>query len=164
MEGFFDLENTLAILADHIYLFKQLYVIYYRLIDENYHKKGRAMALIYSAHRPESSKKNIKYLCLDMIYYLHRFGASFSDYFLFGFDRLNTKRRSEFITDKLRYAYCEILNDRECLSLFDDKLESFRKFGEYYGRLVVACKSAIELIHELSKVQPNVGTLDGILP
>lgn len=69
-----------------------------------------------------------------MIYSLHRFGARFDEYFLFEFYNLNSKGRNTYITDKIRYAYYEILNDRKDFDIFRDKSKTYEVFKEFYKR------------------------------
>lgn len=69
-----------------------------------------------------------------MIYSLHRFGFRFDEYFLFQLQNKNTRGRNNFISDKIRYAYAEILNNRDNFSIFRDKDKTFNVFKDFYKR------------------------------
>lgn len=85
----------------------------------------------------EIDEKQKRELIVDMIYSLHRFGAMFTEYFLFDFPHLNTVGREAFITDKMRYVYCEILNPKDNICLFDQKDKTYSLFGKYFKREVL---------------------------
>lgn len=132
------IETFLARLADHFYFCKKLYVAYYRFHDEAYYKNG--LQLIdreISIFLPDANSREIDFLRIDMVYSLHRFGASYKDYFMFDYFRLNAKGRSTFVTDKLRYSYCEVLNNRGNLIQFDNKYETYKKFKKFFKRRVL---------------------------
>ena len=131
-------ERFLAKRADKWLFFKNLYVAYYRIFDREYYNGGlKSIEKTIAYFRPNISPKKKKEVTVDMVYSLHRFGAMFTEYFLFEFPSLNTNGRHAFVTDKLRYSYCEILNGHEALNLFDYKEKTHEKYREYYGRRVV---------------------------
>ena len=89
-------ENWLAYKADKSEFWKKLYLLYYRIKDAKYYRAGYEMAnkvidkyVPYSILKIESEAQR-KALLYDMIYSLHRFGASFEEYFIFEFYNKNT--------------------------------------------------------------------------
>ena len=69
-----------------------------------------------------------------MIYSLHRFGASFEEYFIYKFYNLNALGRSKFNTLKMQYGYCELVNGNNVRSLFEDKGACYNLFKDFYKR------------------------------
>ena len=79
-----------------------------------------------------------------MIYSLHRFGASFDDYFIYKFYLLNTKGRESFNTLKMQYGYCELVNGDKVRDLFEDKGKSYETFKPFYKRDVLVVRGDID--------------------
>ena len=79
------------------------------------------------------------YIIRDMIYCLHRFGISFQDYCIYEFIDRNYHCRASFVSDKLRYHYCDILNDKCVLPLMTDKYECYKKYKKFFKREVCGC-------------------------
>jgi len=132
------IESLLGKLADKSEIFKRLYVKYYQIFDSKYYRGGlKIIEKEISKFRPGLNGSEKKKLVVDMVYSLHRFGAMYTEYFLFNYPSLNTSGREAFITDKLRYAYCEILNDFQNLEIFDHKEYTYQLFKEFYGRDLV---------------------------
>ena len=69
-----------------------------------------------------------------MIYYLHRFGISFQDYWIYEFPFKSNVACADFVSDKLRYHYCDILNDDIVLPLTTDKYACYKRFKEFFKR------------------------------
>ena len=132
-------ENLLGGLADKSEFGKRLYVLYYRLFDHDYYVKG----MPYLLREIERQKPNytgwggVEYLKRDMIYSLHRFGASFEEYFVFQFYNLNAQGRSKFNTLKMQYGYCEQVNGADVRDKFEDKGKCYQLFQRFYKRDVV---------------------------
>jgi len=80
-----------------------------------------------------------------MIYSLHRFGATFEDYFIYKFYNLNAYGRSQFNTLKLQYGYCELVNGQNIRQLFDDKAKCYEIFKDFYKRDLCVIKSATDI-------------------
>lgn len=129
-------ERLLAAKADSSGFWKSAYVLYYRIFDREYYRKGRpylrkACEQFLGTAEPDPALVN------DMVYSPHRFGCTFDEYFLLGYGDLNADGRSRFLTDKLRYeVYCRC-NDDSAREVLNDKSETFRVFGRYFGRDVV---------------------------
>lgn len=131
-------ERWLSYLADNSHFWKKVYVLCYKLFDRKYYKTGLiAISREIQAFKGDIEERQKRELMDDMVYSLHRFGAMFTEYFLFNFPHLNTLGREAFITDKLRYVYCDILNPIENVNLFDKKNETYKLFKNYYGREVL---------------------------
>ena len=138
-------ENWLGGKADKSLFWKRLYVLYYRVFDGEYYKKGLPYIekeISKQAHGAEALEQvGGGILRLDMIYSLHRFGVSFEEYFIFKFYDLNADGRKKFNTLKMQYGYCELVNDPCIRELFEDKGKCYELFKPYYKRdLLVVTK------------------------
>ncbi len=136
------LENYLGYKADTSEFWKWLYVKYYQLFDSQYFRGGAK--LVNKELEKQKAKQSelieqigVKKLRRDMIYSLHRFGASFNEYFMYKFYDLNHLGRSRFNNFKIQYGYCEIVNDPSIRDLFDDKGVCFKLLSKYYKRDVL---------------------------
>lgn len=135
------LENQLSHLADKSEIFKALYVLYYRIFDNIYYRKGIPMIDQAIDNFLQSNNNAIfpskEWFRRDMIYSLHRFGADFDEYFVFEFYKRNTLGREEFITNKKRYEYYHLLNADENFLLFENKKNTYKIFKGFYKRDVL---------------------------
>lgn len=137
------LENWLSYKADNSEFWKRIYVQYYKLLDKEYYKRGLSLIDdklgIYKKEWQGLVKKN--YIIRDMIYSLHRFGADFQDYWSYGFLNLSAIGKEQFVVDKLRYGYDNILTTPSIVDLVSDKYACYKKFKAYYMREAVGCYS-----------------------
>lgn len=136
---FSDEEAELAKLADVSFEGKVKYVDFYREHAPEYYDKGLIFIekAIATFLRQEISEEEHDRLVIDMIYSLHRFGCSFEAYFWFDYPKLNTVGRAAFITDKVRYYLYNKLNLESNYSLFRNKAETYKVFGDYYKRRLI---------------------------
>ena len=134
-------ENWLSYRADKSEFWKFIYVLYYQLFDYLYYKGGKKYIeqALKDLSIPSESRKKVS---RDMIYCLHRFGFSFQDYCIYDFvHHPSYNYRSSFVADKLRYHYCDILNNPEVEPLMTNKLTCYLEFKRFYKRDVVGCQS-----------------------
>lgn len=141
IDNFF--ERKLSYLADKSEFGKLLYVLFYKICSYKYYAKGVELANVEINRQLDSLDSNIK-TCLkkkklvrDMIYSLHRFGTSFEEYFVFKFYERNLVGRICFNNLKRQYGYCQLVNQPNIRSLFDDKGALYKKLKPYYKRDVV---------------------------
>ena len=115
---------------------RKKYVNYYKSKNINYYEVG--LKLIDKTIKEFVHKKTTDYeyenLVEDMIYSLHRFGCTFEEYFILGFEDLSTKARKSFITDKIRFYLYNKINLESNRMTFDDKYQTYLKFNKYYKR------------------------------
>lgn len=132
-------ENWLSFKADNSEFWKRIYIFYYRIFDAKYYLGG--VNMITELRRKYTYLHDVPedYLIRDMVYCLHRFGASFEDYCIYHFIDKNTRCRSSFVTDKLRHHYADILNSAHITPLLNDKYKCYEAYKEFYGREVCAC-------------------------
>ena len=126
-------ENWLGSLADKSEFWKNVYVYYYRLFDSKYYKNGMPY-LLKEIERQRPNNRVLggaNYLKRDMIYSLHRFGASFEEYFVFQFYNINADGRSKFNTLKMQYGYCEQVNGEDVREKFEDKGKCYKLFSHF---------------------------------
>ena len=136
------IEGWLGVKADKSEFWKKLYVLYYQLFDNKYYKVGVQMAKdAIAAHSQDFIGCKEKLIVRDMIYSLHRFGYSFKDYCVYGFVNKTLRCRLTFVSDKLRYHYCDILNAPNILHLMTDKYECYKHYKEFFKRDVLGCYS-----------------------
>lgn len=135
-------ENWLGYKADYSELWKKLYVLYYRIFDSKYYKAGIPFIKEAIKSRKEEWKNyDENYIIRDMIYCLHRFGLSFQDYCVYNLINKNSLYKESFVSDKLRYYYCDILNAKEILPLMTDKYQCYQKYKKFFKRNVIGCFS-----------------------
>ncbi len=144
------LENLLGMWADCSEIGKRFYVLYYYLTDHKYYINGLkhidAAIMLFTKSYSQSSYKQLynkskSQLMRDMIYSLHRFGASFNDYFWFKFYNLSATGRAQFVTDKLRHTYIDQFNNRNNKDIFDNKIKTYETFKKYYKRDICPIQS-----------------------
>lgn len=132
------IERYLSKKADKSLFFRKFYVLYYRIFDHKYFKKGLSVVkTIIEQNKNRISDFQYSLLITDMIYCLHRFGCAYNEYFLFEFYNKNFEQRNKYITDKIRYDFYHKLNCSDSIALFNNKYETFLKFKQYYKREVI---------------------------
>lgn len=131
-------ENFLGYKADTSEIWKRLYILYYKIFDNQYYKGGVELSAkeIHRQYNHKSilGKIGFSKLQRDMIYSLHRFGASFEDYFIYQFYDKNHYGRERFTNLKLQYGYCELVNADSVRVLFEDKGACYKRLQKYYKR------------------------------
>lgn len=133
------IENWLSYKADDSSFWKSIYVFFYLVNDRQYFKKGILFINKIIDNYPYLAQYNRNFLIKDMIYCLHRFGISFEDYAIYNFVNRTNCNRNEFVSDKLRHYYADLLNDKSIKQLLDDKYKCFLSYKEFYKRDVVGC-------------------------
>lgn len=72
--------------------------------------------------------------CADIIWCTIRYGASPSNYTLFGFKYLTGKERATYVTNRLSRKMIRHFNDQKYIDLFEDKTKFAELFSAYFGR------------------------------
>lgn len=132
-------ENWLSFKADHSEFWKSIYYYFYKLIGNKYHTQGLALIDKIINQYPKLNLYNKSWLRKDMIYCLHRFGISFQDYAIYDFVNRTNTNRNDFVSDKLRHYYAELLNNKNITSILNDKYRSFLSYKSFYKRDVLGC-------------------------
>jgi hypothetical protein len=135
------LEQWLGEKADFSEFCKSIYVWYYKMIDYKYYKCGKKKieTLLQDSKKYRDIPKN--WLIKDMVYSLHRFGASYEDYLLYDFASKNAYGRASFVSDKLRHYYSELCNGVEVPHLMNDKYATYQVYMEFYKRSCIGIYS-----------------------
>ena len=137
------IENWLSYRADNSPFWKKIYVLFYCLFDNKYYRGGLPFInnwlSIYESIWKGKFERD--FLINDMIYCLHRFGISFQDYWIYEFPFKTKPAREDFVSDKLRYHYCDILNDGSVLPLTQDKYACYKRFKKFFKRDVLGVYS-----------------------
>ena len=94
-----------------------------------------------AVYKSQFSDVKRSYLIKDMVYCLHRFGISFDEYCMYYFINRNVHSRSQFVSDKLRHYYSELVNSKEIIKILNDKYSSYLHYKEFYKREVLGCYS-----------------------
>ena len=141
------IENWLALKANNSVFFRFLYLTYYAIFDRKYYLKGREMAYAAIKNHIVVNEWNLTAdeIVDDMIYCLHRYGISFQDYIAFDFPRKSPFARNEYISDKLRYYYCDILNKEDIEALMTDKYTCYETYKQFYKRELIGCYNISDL-------------------
>lgn len=139
-------ENWLGYRADKSEFWKRLYVLYYRIFDCTYYKNG----LPHIQKEIEKQYSNLsqfrlgkgkllskKWLEIDMIYSLHRFGINFTEYFVHKYYLLNVVGREQINNLRLQYGFCELVNASNLREIFDNKGLTYQEFKKFYKRDLV---------------------------
>lgn len=136
-------ENWLSYKADNSNFYKSIYVLFYRIFDHKYYLGGIPFINNWlSKYKIKwEGKFDRGWLEKDMIYCLHRYGISYQDYWIYEFPFKSNAAREEFVSDKLRYHYCDILNDDSVLPLTTDKYECYKRFKIFFKRDVLGVYS-----------------------
>lgn len=93
--------------------------------------------LDHAAYDEEQDKKHIKKLKKDLIYCELVYEIRPYEYFLFGFPKLNSRGRSEFVgQNELNRVYNNI-SDEKTAHMFRNKSEAYDKFRQFYGRELI---------------------------
>lgn len=117
---------------------RQLYADFYRQLDNDYYEKGKLIALkLYESNHDKSESDNFDDIYVDMVYCLHRYGLSFQDYCVYNLQNKSEKCREQFVSDKLRYHYCDLLNGKNVYQLMTDKYLCYEVYKAFYKREVM---------------------------
>lgn len=105
------------------------------LLSDSRIEKGIAF---YAKDATAEEKAKLK---ADIIAMARKYRFSVDEYFYYHFQEKSEEERKTFISDLNRINVCEAMNQAKNLVFFDDKLESARVFGKYYGRDLCGVKS-----------------------
>lgn len=130
-----EFEEALASLSGFNHDVKAAYSLYYKQLDEEYWNKGR----IYAHSLLLDNVLNFKAMDFDeiyddMVYCLHRYGLSFQDYCIYNLMDKSEQSRGEFVADKMRYHYCDILNSPDVYQLMTDKYLCYSQYKKFFKR------------------------------
>ena len=90
-------------------------------------------------HCPEEKKGFARFILMLKIYGSRvRYGIIPKEYFIYGFNMLSAEGRGSFVTRSNKYKYYKKFNSRNYVDFLNQKTETYRKFGEFYGRDVVS--------------------------
>lgn len=93
----------------------------------------------------------------DILTMAKKYRFSAEEYFCYHFQDKSEDEIKTFISDLNRVDFCEKLNKATNLPYFDDKMQSAKTFGRYYGRDVCGVKgySDIDELKEFLKKHPR---------
>lgn len=134
-----DFEEKLGEFAEISLEGRRLYAEYYRQLDKDYYENGKSFAhKLINSNKDFSNDDSIEDIYVDMVYCLHRYGLSFLDYVSYGLKDKSENLRKMFVSDKLRYFYCDILNTSSVKDIMTNKFKCYEKFQTFYKRNVVS--------------------------
>ena len=82
-----------------------------------------------------------KWLEIDVIYSLHRYGINFTEYFVHKYYSLNVVGREQINNLRLQYGFCELVNAPFLREMFDNKGLTYQEFKQFYKRELIAVYS-----------------------
>lgn len=137
-----EFENRLGLAAETDLRCRRLYSDYYCHLNPEYYNKGKEFASkLVDTHAAIFQGCDFETIYEDMVYCLHRYGLDFQDYCMFRLQDKSERKRNEFVSDKLRYHYCDLLNAPEVEELMTDKLKCYKEYSEFYKREVIGVRS-----------------------
>lgn len=137
-----EFETELSYAAEKNPVAKSLYVKYYREIDTDYYEKGKLFARqLFNNHPLDFRDQDFDAIYEDMVYCLHRYGFSFQDYCIYNLIDRSEHGRQQFVSDKLRYHYCDILNASDVEMLMTNKLSCYKEYKEFFKREIAPVTS-----------------------
>ena len=102
------------------------------------------------------SNKNRGVIFFDMIISSLRYGAGYTDYFLFYFENLNSGQRKTYITRTVNNSYLKEMNDSSYYNLFSDKGKFNDCFKEEINRDFIILKpDGLDDFKEFVKKHPT---------
>jgi len=104
------------------YYFKRIFTASYK---EMYTAIGRVS---------QRSNRNKIIIFLDMVVASLRYGAGYTDYFLFHFENLNHSQRKTYITRMVNNTYIKAMNDSRFYDVFWNKEKFNNHFNEFLKR------------------------------
>lgn len=142
-------ENRLGYMADKSEFWKRIYVLYYQVFDKKYYVSGINICN-KTIRKYKQEDKDIEdipesYLRRDMIYSLHRFGVSFSEYYIYKFYNKSFLCRQKINNLKIQYGYCELVNSNSVRELFENKYKTYQVFRKFFKRDLICITSICDL-------------------
>ncbi|MBD5505607.1 MAG: hypothetical protein HDR09_18175 [Lachnospiraceae bacterium] len=137
-----EFEGRLTEAAENSWEARRLYAEYYRQLDHEYYDKGKEFAYsLYVANNDQTKPEDFDETYVDMVYCLHRYGLSFQDYCIYSLQNKSEYCRKQFVGDKLRYHYCDILNAHHIKALMADKYACYKAYRPFFKREVVPLRN-----------------------
>ncbi len=142
-----EFEQRLSEAAGKSHTDKTLYVDYYKQLDPEYYEKGRRFAQeLFEPHSHDYVGMSFDEVYEDMVYCLHRYGLSFQDYLIYSLHKKSEFCRQQFVADKLRYYYCDLLNGEEVEKLMTNKYRCYETYKSFFKREVIPVTSESDRI------------------
>lgn len=133
-----EFECALSMAAESDLKARSLYAAYYKELNPVYYDGGKKIAWeLFNAHHSDFEGQNFESIYEDMVYCLHRYGLSFQDYCIYSLWEKSEHCRKQFVSDKLRYHYCDILNAPDVEELMTDKLACYKVYKKFFQREMV---------------------------
>lgn len=101
-------------------------------------KMAEKVYAVYAPQFPEVAQMDREDVLKDMIRMQTQYRFGYDEYFLYRFFNKSDAERLEFIADYDRIGVVESLNRATNQPLFDDKARTYRKYGKYYRRELLA--------------------------
>ena len=105
-----------------------IYFLYF-IVTTNYKELFQKIKCISG----EINKSKLK-IIFDMLRVSLKYGASFKDYWMYGFYNLKDDEINSYVTTGRLYEFYSRLNDKEYIKFFRDKKRFNEKFQKYIGR------------------------------
>jgi len=139
---FAGIKKVLIALGPYRGIFKAILVFFYAAALRAATNYGRYKKRCYETmleYRPElegrgrAQRKTYR----DVLYCRFMYGTLPKEYFIYRFDLLSHEGRMTFVTRSNKYKFYNKFNNKNYAEFLNKKTETYRKFGEFYGREVL---------------------------
>lgn len=110
------------------------------VIMGRYGRRKQSIVDMIVENLPEEQKNDsriIRKLFREIVYCRFMYGISAKEYFVFEFEKLSHEGRKTYLTRGNKYKFYRQFNDPNYTGFFNEKTETFRKFGKFYNRDVL---------------------------
>lgn len=107
---------------------------YRRRLRNNRILSRDVMNRVITQFEPDISEEERAKIILDMTEMAKKYRFSPEEYYQYRFKEKTEEVRKEFISDLNRIDYCDMVNDTKNLSIFNNKLKTYKVFGKFYKR------------------------------
>ena len=110
-------------------------------LSGKYKRRTRSIIKLINTMVPEERAEDSAYkkkLLNEILYCRFMYGIAAKEYFVYEFEKLSHEGRKTFVTRGNKYGFYKKFNNPNYVGYFNQKTETYRKFGKYYNR-DVAC-------------------------
>ena len=105
----------------------------FSLFSSHGNAKGE-LQILYGIKKSDRSPEEKERVIADMIAAGKRYGFSFSEYMIYGFEHKTPEEQYAFLSDKDHAALCSRINSDETVQILNDKFETYRCYRQYFNR------------------------------
>ena len=122
---------------------KRVIILMYKfglIVFGKYNTKKKNIIRAIQENRPEllDNRKQYKQVFNDVMYCCFIYKNLPQEYFSYKFNLLSHEGRSTFVTCGNKKPYYKVFNNPNCAEFLNKKTETYRKYGQFFGREVLA--------------------------